>query len=165
MQEIWRCGCGWDEKSSWPKGGSRGSKRCRTSTKLRFLAVTELAKPTNNVELHIFCDASENGMAAVIYSRFEEEGKVECAMIGSKTRVAPLKFLTIPRLELQAAVNEARLADCIIKSHRMKIARRVFWTDSRDVIRWVRSDHQRYSQFVAFRVSELLDTTQVDEWR
>ncbi|XP_058817888.1 uncharacterized protein LOC131681196 [Topomyia yanbarensis] len=104
-------------------------------------------------------------MAAVAYFRFEEEGKVECAMIGSKTRVAPLKFLSIPRLELQAAVIGARLAECIVKSHRMKIVRRVFWTDSRDVVCWSRSDHRRYSQFVAFRISELLDTTQVDEWR
>ncbi|XP_058817676.1 uncharacterized protein LOC131680985 [Topomyia yanbarensis] len=170
MQEIWRSGCGWDDEingklaekwQTWiealPNVHQVKIPRC-------YRIITS-AKPANNVELHIFCDASENGMAAVAYFRFEEEGKVECAMIGSKTRVAPLKFLSIPRLELQAAVIGARLADCIAKSHRIKIMRRVFWTDSRDVICWLRSDHRRYSQFVAFRVSELLDTTQVDEWR
>ncbi|XP_055604205.1 uncharacterized protein LOC129752452 [Uranotaenia lowii] len=131
----------------------------------RCYRTTTSAESSNSIELHIFCDASENGMAAVGYFRFEEEGKVECALIGSKTRVAPLKFLSIPRLELQAAVVGARLAGSIVSSHRIRITRRIFWTDSRDVVCWLRSDHRRYSQFVAFRISELLDTTEVGEWR
>ncbi|XP_062534461.1 uncharacterized protein LOC134203596 [Armigeres subalbatus] len=120
---------------------------------------------TNVVELYIFCDASENGIAAVAYFKFKEDEKIECSLISAKTKVAPLKFLSIPRLELQAAVVGARLAECIATSHRMKITRRVFWSDSRDVICWLRSDHRRYSQFVAFRISELLETTHVSEWR
>ncbi|XP_055536045.1 uncharacterized protein LOC129724843 [Wyeomyia smithii] len=47
-------------------------------------------------------DASENGFAAAAYLRFEEEGKVKCALIRAKTIVAPLQFVPIPRLELQA---------------------------------------------------------------
>ncbi|XP_053692633.1 uncharacterized protein LOC128741082 [Sabethes cyaneus] len=85
-------------------------------------------------------------------------------MIGSKTRGAPLKFLSIPRLELQAAVIGARLAGGIASSHRIKISQPIFWTDSRDVVCCIRSDHRRFSQFMAFRVSELLETTRND-WR
>ncbi|XP_055522671.1 uncharacterized protein LOC129716855 [Wyeomyia smithii] len=136
LQEIWRSGCTWDQTISgrlaekwltWiealPNVRQVKLPRCyrsRTSAEL-----------SNHVELHTFCDASENGMAAVSYFRFEEEGKVECALIGSKTRVAPLKFLSIPRLELQGAVIGTRLAEYIAKAHRTKIIRRVFWTDSR----------------------------------
>lgn len=170
LQEIWRSGCGWDDEIDG-KLAEKWMTWIEALPNVRLVSIPRCyrietsAELTNNVELHVFCDASENGMAAVAYFRFEEEGKVECALIGSKTRVAPLKFLSIPRLELQAAVLGARLADCIAKSHRMKISRRVFWTDSRDVVCWLRSDHRRYSQFVAFRVSELLDTTQASEWR
>ncbi|XP_053686825.1 uncharacterized protein LOC128736374 [Sabethes cyaneus] len=170
LQEIWRCGCGWDDEimgklsEKWMTWIEALPNVCQVRVP-RCYRIKTSSKSSTNIELHIFCDASENGMAAVAYFRFEEAGNVECALIGSKTRVAPLKFLSIPRLELQAAVIGARLAECIGKSHRMKIARRVFWTDSRDVVCWLRSDHRRYSQFVAFRISELLDTTQVSEWR
>ncbi|XP_053667342.1 uncharacterized protein LOC128716760 [Anopheles marshallii] len=119
----------------------------------------------SNVQLHVFTDASQSGMAAVAYLRFEENGVVECALIGSKTRVAPLKLLSIPRLELQAAVIGARFADHITKTHRLKIDRRMFWTDSRNVVSWIRSDHRRFSTFVAFRVSELFEITNTNEWR
>ncbi|XP_065074988.1 uncharacterized protein LOC135698779 [Ochlerotatus camptorhynchus] len=170
LQEIWRSGCAWDDEitgklaEKWmiwiavlPDVRKVSVPRC-----YRFITTAEA---TNTVQLHVFCDASENGIAAVAYFRFEEAGVIECAMVGSKTRAAPLKFLSIPRLELQAAVVGARLADSIAGSHRMKISRRIFWTDSRDVVCWIRSDHRRYSQFVAFRISELLESTGGDEWR
>ncbi|XP_058817146.1 uncharacterized protein LOC131680451 [Topomyia yanbarensis] len=79
-------------------------------------------------------------------------------------RVAPLRFVSIPKLELQAAVLGACLANSIVESHKLKPSQRFFWTDSRDVICWLNSDHRRYSQFVAFRVSELLDSSDVSEW-
>uniref|UniRef100_A0A182KGD8 Uncharacterized protein n=1 Tax=Anopheles christyi TaxID=43041 RepID=A0A182KGD8_9DIPT len=107
------------------------------------------------IELHLFCDANENGMTALAYLRFEEGENIECALVGSKTRVAPLKCLSIPRLELQAAVIGARLANTIRRCHRLEISRTVFWTDSRNVLSWLHSDHMRNNQFVAFRVGEL----------
>ncbi|XP_055597416.1 uncharacterized protein LOC129747298 [Uranotaenia lowii] len=170
LQEIWRSGTGWDDEidsrltEKWLTW-IEALPNVRQVTIPRCYRTVTSIESTNSVELHVFCDASENGIAAVAYFKFQEGDKAECALIGSKTRVAPLKFLSIPRLELQAAVVGARFADSIVKSHRMKITRRVFWTDSRDVVCWLRSDHRRYSQFVAFRVSELLDTTQVGEWR
>lgn len=89
---------------------------------------------------------------------------MECAIVGAKTRVAPLKFVSIPRLELQAAVIGVRLADTITKALSFKIHQRFFWSDSRDVLCWIQSDHRRYSQFVAFRVSEILESTTMAEW-
>ncbi|XP_062556768.1 uncharacterized protein LOC134221595 [Armigeres subalbatus] len=170
LQEIWRAGCGWDDEISGKLAETwltwvEVLPRVRQVNIPRCYRIETSANPTSNLELHIFCDASENGIAAVAYFMFEEKGKVECSLVGSKTRVYPLKFLSIPSLELQAAVIGSRLADCIVKSHRLKIMRRVFWTDSRDVVCWLRSDHRRYSQFVAFRVSELLDTSKVSEWK
>ena len=166
LQEIWRGGFSWDEELD-------GGIADKWTTWLRVLpAVQNVTIPrcyryvcsTNaKRELHVFCDASENGMAAVAYLRFEEGDHIECALVGSKTRVAPLKFLCIPRLELQAAVIGARLADTIRRSHRLEVSRTIFWTDSRNVLSWLHSDHRRYNQFVAFRVGELLESTDPEQ--
>lgn len=115
--------------------------------------------------MHTFVDASENGFAAVVYLRFQEGTTVECALVGGKARVAPLKFLSIPRSELQAAVIGVRLSDTILKSLTTNVQKRYFWTDSRDVICWLRSDHRRYSQYVGVRISEILETTNLRDWR
>lgn len=86
---------------------------------------------------------------------------MEYAIVGAKTRAAQLKFVSIPRLELQAAVIVVRLADKITKSLSFKVHRRFFLSASRDVLCWIRSDHRWYSQFVAFRISEILETTEI----
>ncbi|XP_055632885.1 uncharacterized protein LOC129773309 [Toxorhynchites rutilus septentrionalis] len=76
--------------------------------------------------------ASENGYAAVAYLRFEEDGEVECALVG--------------------------------RSHQLKPTKQFFWTDARNVLCWLNSDHWRYNQFVAIRISEILELTEVNEW-
>ena len=62
----------------------------------------------NCLSLHGFCDASERSVGAVIYLVNELENKCETELVFSKTRVAPLKQLSIPRLELYAALILAR---------------------------------------------------------
>lgn len=77
-----------------------------------------------------------------------------------------LQCVTIPKLELQAAVMSVRLKETIIKCHdRIKPEKIVFWTDSHTVVRWIRSDHRKYKQYVANRVSEILDNSEISEWR
>ncbi|XP_033221094.1 uncharacterized protein LOC117175496 [Belonocnema kinseyi] len=83
----------------------------------------------------------------------------------SKSRVAPLKPLTVTRLELQAAVMGSRLAETIIRQHTLKILKRIFWTDSTTVLNWIRSDARNYQPFVVHRLAEVLDLTSVNEWR
>ncbi|XP_035225134.1 uncharacterized protein LOC118197708 [Stegodyphus dumicola] len=60
--------------------------------------------------LHVFCDASQAAYATVIYLRSKEEDKVFVKFVITKSRVSPLKKITIPRLELLACVLGARLA-------------------------------------------------------
>ncbi|XP_062715999.1 uncharacterized protein LOC134291796 [Aedes albopictus] len=170
LQEIWRTSVGWDEVieekqfemwMQWlnvlPDVAKVEIPRCyRTSTSI---------ESSNEVQLHVFVDASEKGFAAVAYLRFQEGHTIETALVGSKTRVAPIKFLSIPRSELQACVIGVRFANSIIQSLTVKVNRRYFWTDSSDVISWIQSDHRRYSQFVAFRISEILEASDVGEWQ
>nr|XP_043069244.1 uncharacterized protein LOC122322057 [Drosophila bipectinata] len=99
----------------------------------------------------------ENGFAA--------EAGIHCSLLGSKTKVAPLRPTSIPRLELMGAVLGARLAQTLELSLGAKLSTRTFWTDSRTVLSWLRSDQRKYKQFVAFRVIEILDGTSVKDWR
>ncbi|XP_062711547.1 uncharacterized protein LOC134289570 [Aedes albopictus] len=170
LQEVWRAKTEWDEEI-----GEKKLEKWRTWLRImpelesvelpRCYYRAETSIDEAIIELHTFVDASELEYAAVSYFRFEKDGLIHCALVGSKTRVAPLKFVSIPRLELQAAVIGTRLARSIAAGHSIKIARRYYWTDARDVMCWLQSDHRRYSQFVAFRVGEILEATDVKEWR
>ncbi|XP_062710881.1 uncharacterized protein LOC134288963 [Aedes albopictus] len=169
LQEIWRSGVSWDEPiefrhmqkwRAWlnylPQAGSVRIPRCYTMGR---------TYENLSIELHTFVDASEFGYCAVSYLRFEQGGQVDCVLVGAKTRVAPLKFVSIPRLELQAAVVGTRLAKSIQEGHSIRIMQRYFWTDAADVLCWLRSDHRTYSQFVAFRISDILESSDISEWK
>ncbi|XP_054087075.1 uncharacterized protein LOC128921986 [Zeugodacus cucurbitae] len=168
LQGIWRAGCDWDvpipddQFTKWlkwikfiPKIESLRIPRC-------YMRTTIDGVP--QITLHTFVDASESSYAAVCYLRYSYGDTINCTMVASKTRVAPLKLVSIPRLELKAALLGARLAKHVIESHSIHIDKRVFWSDSRTVLAWLQSDHRRYKQFVAFRVSEILELTDVKEW-
>lgn len=90
---------------------------------------------------------------------------IETAFIVAKTRVAPIKLTTIPRLELQAALIGSRLAATIIAEHTIKPNRIVMWTDSRTVLCWLRSSNSRFRLYVTRRVGEILENTGVSDWK
>ncbi|XP_055915334.1 uncharacterized protein LOC129948382 isoform X1 [Eupeodes corollae] len=169
FQEIWRSGCSWDEfihdkeYSKWlhwirllPEVTAMKIPRCYVRADFKHFP---------EFEIHTFVDASEDGYAAVSYLRSTDGDLVDCVLLGCKTRVAPIKLMSIPRLELQAAVIGARLAKSLLATHSIQISKLTFWSDSRTVLSWLRSDHRRYKQFVAFRISEILELTELSDWR
>lgn len=167
LQDIWRSGISWDEQIP-------ANLRVRWNTWISNLKNIENIRIPRwysscllnyiNIQLHIFVDASEEAFAAVGYLRVESKDHIDVTFVASKCRVAPLKMLSIPRLELQAALLGARLSSTILKQHSLQFDRIVFWSDSRTVISWIKSDHRKYKQFVAHRVSEILDTSDMNQW-
>ncbi|XP_058827651.1 uncharacterized protein LOC131687579 [Topomyia yanbarensis] len=107
----------------------------------------------------------ESAFAAAAYIRAETLHGYDVSLIAAKTRVAPNKAMSIPRLELQAAVLGTRLKTTVLKELRLNITNVTMWTDSTTVLSWIRSDHRRYKTFVANRVSEILDDTTISQWR
>ncbi|XP_055613361.1 uncharacterized protein LOC129759847 [Uranotaenia lowii] len=171
LQDIWRFGTEWDEridKEAFAKW-LRWTEQFKQISGLRiprcyFDGVGNIRY--QQTELHIFVDASEEAYAAAGYFRLpNSSGGFECCLVAAKTKVAPLKHWSIPRLELQAAVLGTRLKKCIMEGHTISAKRVVLWSDSSTVLAWIRSDHRRFTQFVACRVGEILTTTNVSEWR
>ena len=116
-------------------------------------------------ELHVFADASEDTMCAVAYLRSKpKEYSADLAFVIRKFRVAPMRHLPIPRLELQAAVMVVRIKEQIVKEHESKIQSSNFWTDSATVLQWIHSSHRKQQVFVANSVADILDITKVSQW-
>ena len=82
-------------------------------------------------EIHVFCDASKNAYAGVIYIRTVTlSGTAHTSLFKAKTRVAPLKTMTLPRLELNGALIAARLCSYVKQVLKCRIQRTICWTDS-----------------------------------
>ena len=99
----------------------------------------------NRLELHVFVDISEDAFGAVsCWRSINADEKIEVSFVAAKTRCAPLKTMSIPRLELQVAVLGTRLMNTIVKEHSMKVFRIICWSDSKTVINWNCSESRKY---------------------
>lgn len=76
-----------------------------------------------------------------------------------------MKVLTIPRMELQAALLASRLSTTILKECDMNIEEVIYWSDSTVVLSWIRSESKRFKMFVGNRVEEIREQTEVRSWR
>ncbi|GFU22142.1 uncharacterized protein TNCV_2060271 [Trichonephila clavipes] len=120
---------------------------------------------SNLIEIHIFCDASKLAYGAAAYVKVRKQNEVLVNLITSKTRVAPLKAVTLPRLELLGALVAARLSSRVQEIVRKKKECKVFhWTDSKIVLFWIKGSSKRWKQFVANRVQEISELTDPDSW-
>ncbi|XP_043220536.1 uncharacterized protein LOC122380951 [Amphibalanus amphitrite] len=115
-------------------------------------------------QLHVFCDASETAFGAVAYFRFSSSGGHMTCFVMSRTRLAPLKQLTIVRLELQAAVLGVRLADLIKRETTYHIDETLFWTDSAVVLRFLQNESRRFHTFISNRIAEVQHSSEPDQW-
>ncbi|KAF6771946.1 hypothetical protein AHF37_09510 [Paragonimus kellicotti] len=115
------------------------------------------------MELHGFSDASEAGYGAAIYARLvATDGSIYCSLVLGKSRVAPMRAVSIPRMELTAAVLAAKLIS-YVKEELLKGVKSVtLWTDSMIVLELIRDTSSR---FVANHLSSIHDLSSPDDWR
>ncbi|XP_062704696.1 uncharacterized protein LOC134286994 [Aedes albopictus] len=170
IQDIWRAKVNWDEQipeelvSKWRRWVDVLQNLIKVKIPRCYFPGYD-PRRLECLELHVFVDASEEAYACTAYFRIVDRGLIRCALVSAKTKVAPLNPMSVPRLELQAAVIGARLMKAVQENHSLPISRRVIWGDSKTVQSWLRSDQRKYRQFVAFRVSEILSETSLEEWR
>ncbi|GBL75284.1 hypothetical protein AVEN_194507-1 [Araneus ventricosus] len=125
----------------------------------------KLCEQSISVELHGFADASELAYGAVIYVKsINSFGGYEVKLLISKSRVAPLKFVTIPRLELCAAVLLSKLMRRVLRALKLEVSKTYFWTDSTIVLSWLEKECKDLKTFVANRIPIIRTLTVAEQW-
>ncbi|GFS72576.1 integrase catalytic domain-containing protein [Trichonephila clavipes] len=170
IQELWIKKITWDEILP-PKLKEKWLIWCKELPLLDNLRIPRLVLDSTNdevsdlIEIHIVCDASKLAYGAAAYVKVRKQNEVLVNLITSKTRVAPLKAVTLPRLELLGALVAARLSSRVQEIVRKKKECKVFhWTDSKIVLFWIKGSSKRWKQFVANRVQEISELTDPDSW-
>jgi len=170
LQDLCKKKLGWDDKI--PEEDVNRWKAWLESLPLLERFCTErCCKPTNfeevtSCQLHYFSDASQLAYGAVSYLRMvNAQGDVHCSFVMGKSRLAPLKPVTIPRMELSAAVLSTRLDRIIRDEIELPIQEAVYWTDSTCVLRYIENDARRYQTFVANRVSAIREQSSPCQWK
>ncbi|GFS60007.1 DUF1758 domain-containing protein [Trichonephila clavipes] len=125
-----------------------------------------LLPSTIRIEIHGFSDASERAYAAAVYIKcFNESGQSQTRLLCSKSRVAPLKTLTIPRLELSAALLLSRLVKKVVPILQLPINKIWMWTDSTIALAWIKTEPNKLKTFVSNRVAEIQALSKDYHWK
>lgn len=118
-----------------------------------------------NLQIRGFADASINAFGCCLYLRCTTaSGEHTSKLICAKSKVTPLKVISLPRLELCAALLLSRLASRIIPNLNLKISKSYFWSDSSIVLAWITSPSNKWKTFVAHRVGEIQERTSITDW-
>ncbi|XP_075157751.1 uncharacterized protein LOC142231017 [Haematobia irritans] len=119
--------------------------------------------PRKRIQIHGFSDASERAYCGAIYIRVQDsEGVISSHFLIAKTKIAPLKSITIPKLELCGALLMAKLMKSLSVKYDIE---KFYWTDSSIVLGWLQKSPQSLKTFVANRVTKLNEISDVDRWR
>ncbi|XP_011883974.1 PREDICTED: uncharacterized protein LOC105571113, partial [Vollenhovia emeryi] len=119
----------------------------------------------SSVELQGFSDASQLAKTAVVYISVHDSTGSTISLVCSKTKVAPLKQLSIPRLELTAALLLSRLMQYVRATLNMDVTATHLWTESLVTLSWIRSHASRWKDFVRNGVAQLQELTPAAHWR
>lgn len=116
------------------------------------------------IELIGFADASMKAYGAVIYVRTLDENNIWCTLLTAKSRVAPLKTISIPRLELCAADLLSSLMFEVRERCGLKYVPYYLFTDSTITLQWIQKESTIFKQFVANRVANIQRNTKQECW-
>ena len=159
IQELWSRKPEWNEqlpediKRRWIawKNNIPSLSKIKIS---RWYGFTETDR--ENLELHVFSDTSQCAYGAVVYIRCILNKSVTCNFILGKSRLAPTKqsSMSIPRLELQAAVTAVRLKTAVMEEISLEINKIYFWCDTKTVLNYIRKEHSNFDVYVAYIINE-----------
>ena len=170
LQDLCRKSLGWDDLVS-NEDLACWQNWLNDLSKLESLRVERSLKPTSfgeitSSQIHHFSDACQFAYGAVSYLRVTNgQGDIYCSFLIGKSRLSPLKQLTIPRLEVSAAVVAARLDRMLKQEIDMQVGQSVFWSDSSCVLGYIGNDSRRYHTFVANRVAAIQEASSPSQWR
>ncbi|GFW49132.1 integrase catalytic domain-containing protein [Trichonephila clavipes] len=166
MQRLWLLELGWSdelpfkEQKEWRR--FIDSLKAVNNISIDRCIVIHRAE---SIELHAFSDASEKAYGSSIYLKsISALGEVKVCLVTSKSRVSPLKQISIPRLELCGAVLAAKLMKKVKEALNLQITAVYFWSDSTIVISCIHRESRELKTFVANRVSKIHQLSSRDQW-
>lgn len=165
MQQLWLAKLQWDDVLS-PELNEIWLTLCTRLTRLNDFRIPRhvMCQTPTHIEIHGFADASLKAYGACAYIKTISANNMSINLLCSKTKVAPLKQLTIPRLELSAAVLLVRLVEKIKNSLDLPLNHIYYWTDSKIVLAWIKTEPYRLETFVANRVSQIQSLSSISAW-
>lgn len=167
IQHLWTLGLDWDEippqnvLEKWM--AYKHQLPSLSQIKIhRFL----FSSQTLSGQLHGFCDSSEKGYAAVVYLRSSAETNIRVSLVCAKSKIAPLKRISIPRLELCAALLLSELLAMILSlySEKVNIEQIFAWSDSTVTLAWIKDSPHRWKSFVSNRVTRIQENISPSHW-
>ncbi|XP_053377557.1 uncharacterized protein LOC123564742 [Mercenaria mercenaria] len=170
LQNACRQQLQWDERVS-EADAEKWSQWLMNLPELSKVSIDRCLKPgkldkSSKIELHMFSDASEQAYGSAVYVKiYDAEGNSKCSLVMGKSRLAPIKSIAIPRLELDAAVLAVKLYRLVKQELDLNIDKRYFWTDSMIVLGYIQNEKRRFKTFVANRLAIIHDVTTPQDWR
>lgn len=167
IQKLWLSGTNWDEpvSSELRKEWSTYHNQLSNLTAVRVPRWLSTSGNDVLMELHGFSDASKLAYAAVVYLRVvDSTGNTRVSLVTARTRVAPIKQVSIPRLELCGAVLLSQLLTEVAEVLDIQKKDIRAWTDSTVVLAWLNSHPSKWKTFVANRTSAILTTLESSQW-
>ncbi|XP_021966728.1 uncharacterized protein LOC110861902 [Folsomia candida] len=150
MQSIWKANLNWDDL-----------------VPITIQQKAQVGHSGKNQQTYLvgFSDASEQAYSAVVYLvYYDEQGNGLSYLVSSKTRVAPVKQQSLPRLELCGALLLAEFMPLVAKALKMNFTDMVAYTDSTLTLGWIRSEPYKYKTFVANRITKIQELIPGDKW-
>ncbi|KAK7574411.1 hypothetical protein V9T40_011602 [Parthenolecanium corni] len=165
IQTLWQMGLDWDVPVSVEVADGFREYLLDLSKMAQFTIPRYCCFPGSKTQLVGFCDASAKAYCAVLYVRNLVDGVVKsCRLICAKTRVAPTKELTIPKLELSSALLLAHLLDRVRKTLDIKLVNCFLFTDATIVLCWLSQPPDEWKTFVSNRVEKIKNLVPYDHW-
>ncbi|KAF8778923.1 hypothetical protein HNY73_015597 [Argiope bruennichi] len=117
----------------------------------------------DSLSIHVFCDASKTAYVTCIYLRSACKNLTSCQLVQARSKVAPLKAITISRLELFACSIGTRLVQRVIEDLKLGNIPIFFWTDSNNALCWIKGS-ENWTPFVYNRIREIRLASKPENW-
>lgn len=167
LRQCWQVGVEWDQNL----GPEISEKFTKWKNSLQFIQSIKIPRWVTKMKptafaIHSFSDASLEAIGAAVYLYTEHEDGTTCQhLLMSKTRPAPTKPITLPRLELYGCLIAARLTEHVKLQLDIKINRTIYFSDSQIALAWIRADTGRWKVWVANRCEEIKNKTNPADWK
>ena len=168
IQELWRMGFDWNDelplqvKAKWVQLLDEMQELSNVTFE-RCLLTARAAKLSLTC---VFSNVSTKAFGCCTYIRKKNpDSTYEVKLVAAKSRVAPLKQLTVPRLELQAAVLASRLTKTIRKESTIQFKSVHFFTDSTITLAWIKGPSRAFKPFVSAGIGQIQSDSEPSQWR